>query len=266
MTETLLLPEPWSLAVADLFAQLGTPRFPGALRQVLLLCAEFDSIVVTRLPERRPPVSVFHDLDEVQAAITLDFYASGPYVLDPFVLAVQEGREPGVYRLKELVTESFFRSEYYRKFFRKIRLSDEIGLLIREADDNWLMISIARSLRQPRFTAANVDNLRSAFALIAAAALRQWGDADARGEGADEPEIALRLESFGAETLSPREAEIIRLVLQGHSSPSIASYLDIAEGTVKVHRRHAYAKLGISSQAELLALAAQHLATRDGGA
>jgi DNA-binding CsgD family transcriptional regulator len=54
--------------------------------------------------------------------------------------------------------------------------------------------------------------------------------------------------------LSAREATIVELVLQGHSSESIGLKLGISTGTVKVHRRNVYRKLGISSQMQLLSI------------
>jgi DNA-binding CsgD family transcriptional regulator len=54
--------------------------------------------------------------------------------------------------------------------------------------------------------------------------------------------------------LTAREASIVDLVLQGHSSESIGLKLAITTGTVRVHRRNVYRKLGISSQTQLLAI------------
>ena len=51
----------------------------------------------------------------------------------------------------------------------------------------------------------------------------------------------------------------IELVLQGHSSESIGLKLDISTGTVKVHRRNVYRKLGISSQIQLLSIYLKNL-------
>ena len=59
---------------------------------------------------------------------------------------------------------------------------------------------------------------------------------------------------FGAEVLTEREREVTQLILRGHSSESIGFNLGISLGTVKTHRKNAYAKLGISSQSELLSL------------
>ena len=60
------------------------------------------------------------------------------------------------------------------------------------------------------------------------------------------------LDQFGAPVLTRRQRQVIQLVLRGHSSESIGSHLEISMTTVKTHRKHAYEKLGISTQAELL--------------
>lgn len=55
------------------------------------------------------------------------------------------------------------------------------------------------------------------------------------------------------ERLTAREREVIRFMLLGHSSKSIAHCLDIAVGTVKNHRKSIYRKLAIRSQSALFA-------------
>lgn len=51
--------------------------------------------------------------------------------------------------------------------------------------------------------------------------------------------------------LTPRECEVVKLVLRGYSTKSISQSLGISPGTVKVHRENIYGKLGVSTQAEL---------------
>jgi DNA-binding CsgD family transcriptional regulator len=51
--------------------------------------------------------------------------------------------------------------------------------------------------------------------------------------------------------LTAREQQVVTLLLEGHSSPSLAANLGLSPETVRVHRRHIYRKLGVSSQAEL---------------
>ena len=67
--------------------------------------------------------------------------------------------------------------------------------------------------------------------------------------------------------LTPRETSIVEMVLRGHSSEAIALRLGISTGTVKVHRRNVYRKLGISSQTQLLSVYLRNFAAdpRDAG-
>jgi DNA-binding CsgD family transcriptional regulator len=62
------------------------------------------------------------------------------------------------------------------------------------------------------------------------------------------------LAAFGSSILTRREQQITGMVLLGNSTRLIAEKLAISTETVKLHRKHAYAKLDISSQAELFSL------------
>jgi predicted ATPase/DNA-binding CsgD family transcriptional regulator len=67
----------------------------------------------------------------------------------------------------------------------------------------------------------------------------------------------------GWASLTPAELEAVRLVGKGMRNDAIARRLFIAPGTVKVHLSHIFAKLSISSRAELAArAAAQDLTTK----
>jgi DNA-binding CsgD family transcriptional regulator len=57
-----------------------------------------------------------------------------------------------------------------------------------------------------------------------------------------------------APELTPREREIVQLVVEGHPSATIAQRLGISRGTVKNHRRRLYDKLDITSERELFLL------------
>jgi DNA-binding CsgD family transcriptional regulator len=54
-----------------------------------------------------------------------------------------------------------------------------------------------------------------------------------------------------AAALTPREADIVRLILQGHPSTSIAEKLGVSRGTIKNHRLRLYEKLDITSEREI---------------
>ena len=55
----------------------------------------------------------------------------------------------------------------------------------------------------------------------------------------------------GWDSLTPTELRIVCLVATGLTNPQIAEQMFIARGTVKVHLSHVFAKLGVSTRAEL---------------
>lgn len=248
-------PGQWTRALASTIDRLGGDGFPAALGEALRLVTPYDSVIVTAYAGMVRPRTLHHDLDELQAVVNTAYYDSGPYLLDPIYVACRNGVEPGPWRLMDLAPPGFFRSEYYDTFYRRIRLVDELALLVPAGEDRHLVISLARGEKGLRFTPADVAAHRSVYPVVAALARRHWGEAAAPAG----PEIDRRLKHFGAQLLSPREAEVVQLVLGGRSTRAIANLLGTSEGTVKVHRRHAYAKLGIASQAELFALATRFL-------
>ena len=75
-------------------------------------------------------------------------------------------------------------------------------------------------------------------------------DARERVERSRHDEIRHRFE-----TISPREREVLALVLQGRLNKQIAGDLGIHERTVKVHRKSIMTKLGVRSVAALTRLA-----------
>lgn len=63
-------------------------------------------------------------------------------------------------------------------------------------------------------------------------------------------------EEFG---LSPKQEEVVRLLLQGYDNAYIQQSLYIAGSTLKAHLRDIYAKVGVHSRQELLALCSSRL-------
>jgi FixJ family two-component response regulator len=86
------------------------------------------------------------------------------------------------------------------------------------------------------------------------AAVRQ---ALARGQRAYQEAAEAAALRHQAETLSPREREVLALVVSGMLNKQAASQLGVTEGTIKVHRARVMQKLGAQSLAELVHLAAR---------
>jgi DNA-binding NarL/FixJ family response regulator len=75
---------------------------------------------------------------------------------------------------------------------------------------------------------------------------------------AEDMHTARRQRDFG---LTPREREIIRLVVEGEANKGIAQRLSIGEDTVKHHLTSSFNKTGTSSRLELALFAIDHQLT-----
>jgi two-component system NarL family response regulator len=72
------------------------------------------------------------------------------------------------------------------------------------------------------------------------------------------PGIAEKLaDRLPAEDLTPRELEVLRLLVQGKPNKLIGAELDITELTVKTHVKSLFRKLNVLSRTEAVAVAAR---------
>lgn len=103
-----------------------------------------------------------------------------------------------------------------------------------------------------------VAELGAAWEEGRAMSLDQASDYTARGRG------ERKRPSFGWDSLTPTELEVVRNVARGLTNPDIARRLFVSRSTVKAHLAHVFAKLDVSTRAELAALATRRgLATPD---
>jgi two-component system NarL family response regulator len=80
----------------------------------------------------------------------------------------------------------------------------------------------------------------------------------AAGERHVSPELAARLAGRSPRAhLSPRELDVLKLMIQGKRNREIASSLAITEGTVKIHVSNVLSKLGATDRTEAVTQALQ---------
>ena len=244
----------WLAAIARLVESSDVASAAAALADAIDVAVEHEGTCLLAFYRDAPPEVFHHTLEPAGRRHYVDRYVAGPYLLDPlYQLAVSDGK-PGVCRFRDQSPDRFRSSEYYRQYCERTHLRDEMDFLVDVSPNSTLVLVVGRRTR--RFTKAELERLRLLEPLVHAAMRTIWQRSSA-GERRQEPGGSLHqrltrcFENFGDGLLTDRERQITQLLLRGHSTKSIARELGIAPGTVMVHKRNLFAKLGITSQYEL---------------
>lgn len=238
----------------DLTDREAGDAFVEAMKSIIA----FDYSVIFAYRGAERPIDLYSTFDAADYEVFVSMYQDGPYLLDPFYSAATLPR-PGVWRMRALAPDRFFASEYYRSYYVQTGLAEEVGFFAPAGEGVTVVLSLMRGEGSGAFRDAEYALMRKAEPLAAALVRRAWGQLGQRFDHSNRtrtqdrhPETKARARI--SDKLTHRESDIIELVLQGHSSESIGLRLGVATGTVKVHRRNIYRKLGISSQAQLMSL------------
>lgn len=253
-------------ALAEVAARIGEDDFDHKLLAWLGALVTFDSALVLLYAERQRPKVLVDALDNPDRENSAEHYLAGAYLLDPFYREAAALKEARLVQLASIVPPDFSTSDYFETYYRSSAIRDEINFLV-PVDSATYAIALERSARGQPFSADDLLKLRVLLPLVEALARRHRSIASGQTAARTPDHEHLRLErvlaNFGSTRLTPREQEVAGLMLRGHALAQVAGRLDISAETARVHRRHIYEKLKISSLAELFSLALADLASRD---
>lgn len=233
--------------------RIGTERFPKHFATLCQNIAQADSAHLSAFFAEGRPAEIYASRTDPETIDALALYLDVAFVLDPFYQLFLTTHEDRVDSLGDIAPDDFRRSEYYAKFFRALSLSDECGVTLPMGSGAALFLSLGTQGARRIRTA----HLREALPLVAALARRHWTVLTPDrfdGTGRLAAQLDAAFVEFGNSVLSPREGQIARMILQGHSSKAIANTFGNSPETIKVHRKRIYTKLSVTGQGELLSL------------
>lgn len=256
-----------------LMAAVGTSQVGASLDTLMQGTLGFDMSCAYLFRFNHEAVLLHDGYHAAVPDSTLRAYCRGGYLLDPFYVACTNNHPAGLWRMSDLAPDSFFSSGF--SISRDIHPCvssqhgaqvEEIGFIIPIRSRVAVVYSLMRTGPQAAFTPADLARLERLAPVV-----NRLFELDCRLKyNADPAEAAfteLRSEDAFINILQGQLTEtqryISRLILQGHSNPSIAALLGISEGTVKVHKHNIYQRLGISTNSDLFRLFIGYL-TREG--
>lgn len=246
----------WSPSLAGVVAALGGTGFAGELLAALNRGVAVDHACLMRFAgSTRPPVLESaswrggEHVAEVQQA-----YLAGLYKHDPNLkLAPARGSVAVLLQRRAGIREGAYREACYGRFGLLERLT-----VAASSDGGQLVaLNLYRLEAGGAFTAAELATIEALAPLLAALAVKHVAMMGMRlrsRERADRIEAAAaRLAALSA-ALTRRERDVLARVLVGMTSEGIALDLGIGLTSVLTYRRRSYARVGVTSQAELFAL------------
>jgi len=185
-------------------------------------------------------------------------YLDGPYREDPFYQTSMNRPRSRIYRLARVTAGRLEQSHYYRDYYAQTGTVDEVVYLATLGGGNVINLSIMRLPERGPFTDAEYQCLYS-LADAVSELLRKHSEYEPFAArhliqpGIDHV-IDQAFHSFGSSLLSPREKDVLELMLRGYGTDVSAQRLSIARETLRRHRKSIYRKLDVNSQTDLFSL------------
>jgi LuxR family transcriptional regulator, activator of tox operons len=247
-------PGPLRRHVPRLIELCGTPKFEVALFQAAREAAQCEHVTAFAFSAKADPrvvlaanVSELPIARQVAQKYILQYWRFDPVCkLDPPSRSSADA-DVAIRVNSDEIEQSGYRQDCYTK----VGLHERISLLTTRADET-LRLNFYRSARSGCFAPEEVDHILGASDLMLSLLAKH--DCAALPRGAEIARVFERRLRLIAGTLPRRELEVCALIATGMSSEGIALELGISLNTVLTHRKRAYARLGISSQNELMRL------------
>lgn len=246
----------WHAAIADAIQASDEASLMDALVRSISLVVDHEGTCLIAFHNDARPEVLHHTLEPAGREHFLERYLAGPYLLDPLYQLATRRTKPSLCRFRDELPDRFRSSEYYRQYCERTHLLDEMDFLAGVSENTTLVMVVGRRARM--FTRAELHSLELIEPTVQACLQQIWLRHLDQGPRHTVDDVHRRLtecfDGFGQSVLTRRECEISQLLLRGHSTKSVARELKIAPGTVIVHKRNLFSKLGISSQFELFSL------------
>ncbi len=256
--EALKLLNEWNRDSAHAVAALGTDQFFPALISAVSNRVEIAYPQIWLYHKDLPPRVLYHEIPPNEVASQIDEYLEGPYREDPFFQASINRPKNRIYLLSRLTSGRLQQSSYYNTYYADTGTVDEAIFLSQLRGGNVINLSMMRLPGQGEFTEDEYQLLYSladgvSALLKAHTEFEGFAVKNLIQPGIDH-QIDLAFRTFGASLLSPREKDVLELMLRGYGTDTSASRLDIARETVRRHRKSIYRKLDVNSQTDLFSL------------
>lgn len=248
----------WNRDVANAVAVLGQESFFPQLVAAINAQVPIDFPQVWLYHRDLPPRVLHHQIPPHAVRSQVDDYLDGPYREDPFYQTSMQNPKSKLYRLSRITLGKLEQTHYYREYYAGTGTVDETAYIAKLRDNSVINLRMMRLPRSGVFSEQEYETLY-VMADLVSELLKSHSEHDNFAithliqPGIDH-QIDLAFRTFGRSMLSPREKDVLELMLRGYGTATSATRLKIAIETVRRHRKSIYRKLDVSSQTDLFSL------------
>lgn len=242
--------------LAGVAAEVGQSDFHRKLRDTLSVHVKADLSMIMRYSVQDAPEYLTHDGLNPEH---MDFYLNGLYRIDPIYRLCRDGVSSGVLDLHEISPPVDEAKSYFDIFLRMTGMADDMAILLPLPDAGASLGLVFE--RKARFRKAELAEMQGVYPLIESLHrlhLKFSPHMALAKELHREPPPGLPPLSYGAALdlflsgkLTPRERDIMRLILLGYPNAKTAELLKLTVHTIKNHKKRMYRKLDITTEREL---------------
>ncbi|NVN09892.1 helix-turn-helix transcriptional regulator [Nguyenibacter vanlangensis] len=242
----------WFQQAGTAAASIGSDIFYVHLLSLLGLVVQHCSTWIITYSDQNPP-DVFHTAGVTKR--TLTSYCRDFYEVDPFWQVSRLCRDAEVLTL-ETLDPSVKNARYTEAFRSDAGFRDELGVLLPSTSGRAVSLFLQHDARM--FSPRDIAAVRKVMPLIVGMHRAHLSTRTDRrpvppsyppsraGDDAHDPWSDL------ATRLTPREQDLIALIMRGRNTGEIAQALQISKGTVKNYRLRLYRKANVTSERALV--------------
>ncbi len=247
--------------MAQAIDRVGSDDFYPTMAEYLRSCMDYDNVIAIVFVGTNVPDVLYRSVRGPDVfRYVAEQYLPGAYLLDPVYHFHLRRGAPGLYRLLDIAPDQFRRSRYFKWYYGRIGITDEISVLLPIGANTTITISLGKDSSSGQLFSSKAEEQFKQHEQVIISLLRAHLSASGIRTASERKPTSVidnllaAMKGRHGVGLSRRQAEVALLILQGHSSPSIGLHLGVSPQTVKVFRKQLYARCGISSQAELFGL------------
>lgn len=249
----------WPDLVAPLIQTIDTDGFNDAFFDSINRITPIDSAIIMLFRADLAPTVLFQRLHPAEMTSFEEVYLGGAYLLSPLYRQFPS-LDSGFYRLGALEHQDFEVSDFGLAYFNESGLCNDANFLHKIDRDTAIVASFGRQQLRIPFSDQELHFLHVAEPVFRSALSKHWSTrrlldtSNTAKKGSTHNLLKSSLERFANSVLTEREQTVLGLMLEGKPSKTSAKEMQVSVDTERGHRKNIYAKLAVSSQAQLFSL------------